>query len=89
MVIQLQSQHQHDLHSLIRGVASQPRIEEGESIVLDLQSWTRISSEALNELISLHTLAKTVGVRLVLANVASDLRKIFAITRLERMFDFE
>ena len=56
-------------------------------IELDLGQMESLTSAALNELISLNNRAKSRGVRLVLTNMADNLRDIFAITRLERMFE--
>lgn len=56
-------------------------------IELDLSAMRMITSQTLNELIKLNTRAKSCGVRLVLTNLADNLRDIFAITRLERMFE--
>ena len=56
-------------------------------IALDLGEMKMLTSQTLNELITLNTRAKSCGVRLVLTNLADDLRDIFAITRLERMFE--
>lgn len=56
-------------------------------IELDLGEMRVMTSATLNELITLNTRAKSRGVRLVLTNMADNLRDVFAITRLERMFD--
>ncbi len=56
-------------------------------IELDLADMRVMTSATLNELITLNTRAKSCGVRLVLTNLADDLRDVFAITRLERMFE--
>jgi anti-sigma B factor antagonist len=61
---------------------------EGVDVIeLDLSEMRMISSFTLNELITLNTRAKSCGVRLVLSNMANELRDIFTITRLERMFE--
>lgn len=56
---------------------------------LDLKRVERISSDGLNELIGINSLARSRGVRLVLLDVQEAVRGIFALTRLERMFEFE
>lgn len=56
-------------------------------IELSLAEMDCLTSSVLNELICLNNRAKSCGVRLVLTNLADDLRDIFAITRLERMFE--
>ena len=56
---------------------------------LDLQRVERISSAGLNELIGINSLARSRGVRLVLLDVQDSVREIFALTRLERMFEFD
>ena len=58
-----------------------------ETLTLDFESIAWVSSEGLNELISINRKARTHGVRLVLANLQAPVRRIFALTRLERMFE--
>jgi anti-anti-sigma factor len=55
---------------------------------LDLRGVRRITSNGLNELIGINRLARNRGVRLVLLDVQESVRDVFAITRLERMFEF-
>jgi anti-anti-sigma factor len=55
---------------------------------LDLKRIDRITSAGLNELIGINSLARSRGIRVVLLDVQVSVREIFALTRLERMFEF-
>ena len=55
---------------------------------LDLKQVERITIAGLNELIGINSLARSSGIRLVLLDVQESVREIFALTRLERMFEF-
>ncbi|QDT61818.1 hypothetical protein SV7mr_43590 [Stieleria bergensis] len=54
---------------------------------IDLHLVSRINSMGLNSLISVQTLARHAGVRLELSGVCTEVREVFRITRLERMFE--
>jgi len=56
---------------------------------LDFKDVGWISSAGLNELIGIHSQARSHGVRVVLLDVPKTVRDIFALTRLERIFEFE
>ena len=58
-----------------------------ETLTLDFESIGWLSSDGLNELITINRKARTHGVRLVLANLQDPVRRVFALTRLERMFE--
>ena len=55
---------------------------------LDFKDIDRISSAGLNELIGINSHARSLGVRVVLVDVQQSVRDVFALTRLERMFEF-
>ncbi|MFK8114224.1 MAG: STAS domain-containing protein [Rubripirellula sp.] len=55
---------------------------------LDLKEIKRINSDGLNELIGINTQARNHGIQLVLIDVQEEVRKVFELTRLERMFEF-
>jgi anti-sigma B factor antagonist len=57
-------------------------------LYLDLKQIERISSAGLNELIGINSLARSRGIRLILLDAQESVREIFALTRLERMFEF-
>lgn len=63
--------------------------EEGEfeTLNLDLEKVDWLSSVALNHLIGINRSARDRGIRLVLTNVQQSVREVFALTRLERMFE--
>ena len=68
--------------------ASEPSSRSSIQLNLDLKRVERITSAGLNELIGINTLARSHGIRLVLLDVQESVREIFALTRLERMFEF-
>lgn len=59
------------------------------NVVLDFQWIEKITSVGLNELIKINAEARRREVKVVLANVTKSVREILALTRLERLFDFE
>ena len=59
-----------------------------EVLNLDFKEIDRISSAGLNELIGINSQARSLGVRVVLVDVQQSVRDVFALTRLERMFEF-
>lgn len=59
-----------------------------EVLNLDFKEIDWISSAALNELIGINSQARSQGVRIVLVDVQQSVRDVFALTRLERMFEF-
>jgi len=61
---------------------------EQDSLNLDFKEIDRISSAGLNELIAINSQARNLGVQLVLVDVQQSVRDVFALTRLERMFEF-
>lgn len=79
--------HASQAPDVIRRVSESLDAGQVEVIELDLGEMQIMTSNTLNELITLNTRAKSCGVRLVLTNLADNLRDIFAITRLERMFE--
>ena len=58
------------------------------SLSIDMSEINMLGSVGLNELINVNRQARLRGVELVLANVQDPVRDIFALTRLERMFQF-
>ncbi len=76
-----------DLYELIEHQQSEDT--ESDHIVLNLENIDRIGSAGLNELIGIKSKARSHGVRLVLSNVQEPVRDVFAMTRLERMFEIE
>ena len=68
--------------------AIEPCSQNSLRLNLDLRQVDRITSAGLNELIGINSLARSRGIRLVLLDVQESVREIFALTRLERMFEF-
>ncbi len=79
--------HADETREVMKRVADSLAAGGVDVIELDLGAMRMITSQTLNELITLNTRAKSCGVRLVLTNLADNLRDIFVITRLERMFE--
>ena len=61
--------------------------EKRDAILLDFESVDFLSSAALNKLISLNNKVKSVQGRLKLCNLKGDIREVFNITNLNRVFD--
>ncbi|MEM8671483.1 MAG: STAS domain-containing protein [Planctomycetota bacterium] len=55
---------------------------------LDFRQVNRVGSEGLNELIAINSHARCDGVQVVLVNVQENVREVFSMTRLERLFEF-
>ena len=60
-----------------------------EKILLDMSTVEFLSSAALNRFIMLHKKVKGTGGELRLAGVTSEIEKIFAITRLNTLFNIQ
>lgn len=60
-----------------------------DRIVIDFRDIDRIGSAGLNGLIGIKCKASSHGVAIVLSNVQKSVRDVFALTRLERMFEFQ
>ena len=67
----------------------QPRPKLLTDIIIDFNQITWISSVGLNELIQLQRRTRDSGVSLRLRALNTELREVFRITRLERIFEFE
>ncbi len=74
-----------DLCELIE--CSQPDACPLEHIVIDFRDIDRLGSAGLNGLIGIKSKARSHGVHLVLSNVQDSVRDVFALTRMERMFE--
>lgn len=60
----------------------------GPALYIDMSEIEQITSEGLNELIGLNSEARNRGVTLHLLDVRPNVRDVFKLTRLERMFEF-
>ena len=68
------------------------RLVEGdhrEKLVLNFSSVDFLSSAALGKLITLDKKAKTHGTALKLTNIRPEIFEVFAITKLNRLFDIQ
>lgn len=61
---------------------------EESHLRIDFQEIEQLNSLWLNALIGINSQARNRGIRVVLLNVQDSVRDIFAVTRLERMFEF-
>ena len=60
-----------------------------DRVNVDFSGIDRISSAGLNGLIQMNSKGRCHGVQLVLMDVPKAVREVFAMTRLERMFEFK
>ena len=68
-------------------IGNHPQPDQG-CLHLDFKDVDRITSVGLNQLIGINNQARNCGMRLVLLDVQESVRDIFAMTRLERLFEF-
>ncbi len=61
--------------------------EKRDAILLNFEGVEFMSSAALNKLISLNSKVRSIQGRLKLCNLKADIREVFTITRLDRVFD--
>jgi anti-sigma B factor antagonist len=61
--------------------------EKRDALLLNFEGVEFMSSAALNKLISLNSKVKSIQGRLKFCNVKADIREVFTITRLDRVFD--
>ena len=59
-----------------------------KEVYLDFGQIDQVSTAALSELIGINSSARSRGLRLVLLDVQEAVREVFAVTRLERLFEF-
>lgn len=62
--------------------------KDRRKLVLDFSNVKFLSSSALSVLITLHKKAAQIKGQVILCSLRDDLRKVFEITRLDRMFTF-
>lgn len=58
-----------------------------EAILLNFEGVEFMSSAALNKLIALQSRVKSIQGRLKLCNLKDDIREVFSMTKLDRVFD--
>jgi anti-anti-sigma factor len=79
----------HELKTLMQGI---DQMTAGEStlslVVLDLSRVALVPSLVLGLLVQLSTKCKARGQKLKLAGATVQVRQVFAITRLDRVFEF-
>jgi anti-anti-sigma factor len=57
-----------------------------KQIILDLKGTEIVDSTALGAIVKVHTSMQTTGGKLVLAGVGDGIRRVLAMTRLDRVF---
>ncbi len=62
-------------------------VDKRDAILLNFDGVEFLSSAALNKLISLNSKVKSIQGRLKFCNLKSDIREVFSITKLDRVFD--
>ena len=62
--------------------------KDRKKLILDFSNVQLLSSSALGVLITLRTKAEQIKGRVVLCGLRKDLRKVFKITRLDKLFTF-
>jgi len=67
------------------GVADRP---DCNRLLLDFSGVEQLSSAMLTKLVRLHKKMGTKGEKLRLTGISSQIRSVFATTRLDRLFDF-
>jgi len=72
----------HDLHELLN------KTSEGR-LILDFRNVKFMSSAMLGKLVQLHKKAAEYNVKLKLASIDPEIRQVFKITKLEKLFDIE
>jgi anti-anti-sigma factor len=63
--------------------------EERKTLLLNFSNVEFLSSAALNKLIILDKKVKAVSGKLKLSNLKTEIREVFAITRLDQLFDIK
>jgi anti-anti-sigma factor len=63
--------------------------EERKTLLLNFTNVEFLSSAALNKLIILDKKVKAVSGKLKLSNLKTEIREVFAITRLDQLFDIK
>lgn len=58
-----------------------------DRVNIDLQDVERIGSAGLNQLISINSKCRSLGVKVVLMDAQDSVKNVFSLTRLERMFE--
>ncbi|TWT76029.1 putative anti-sigma factor antagonist BtrV [Posidoniimonas polymericola] len=62
---------------------------EAERVIIDFTPVQFMSSSMLGKLVKIHKKCKEYKAKLKLSGVTPDIREVFKITRLDKLFDFE
>jgi anti-sigma B factor antagonist len=62
---------------------------EEERVVIDFEPVQFMSSSMLGKLVKIHKKCKEYKTKLKLSGITPDIREVFKITRLDKLFDFE
>ena len=77
-----------NIHELGRELFALVEEQNRKKILLNFTTVEFLSSETLGELIKLEKKAKQHAGRLILTNIKPEIYEVFAITRLNKLFDF-
>ena len=62
-------------------------VQQKDQLLLNFEGVEFLSSAALNKLITLHTKVKSVGGKVMICSLDPQIREVFSLTRLDRMFE--
>ena len=77
-----------ELAARVQRAIGQAQHEGHERLAVDFQQVHRVCTAGLNELIAINSHARGDGLSVVLVNVQDEIREVFSLTRLERLFEF-
>lgn len=92
LIIQVRDERLIDettLENLERDVVDLIERHEEERVVIDFAPVQFMSSSALGKLVKIHKKCKEYKAKLKLSGLNKDIREVFKITRLDKLFDFE
>lgn len=78
-----------EIEKLAREVLSEIDKSTEEKVVLDFQPVQFMSSSMLGKLVMIHKKCKEFKVKLKLCSISPDIREVFKISRLDKLFDIE
>lgn len=77
------------LAQLAKDVIAELEKTTEERVILDFQKVKFMSSSMLGKLVSIHAKCKEFKVKLKLCSIDPEIRKVFKITKLDKVFDIE
>lgn len=80
---------ENQLETVTREVLAQLDKSTEEKVILDFYPVQFMSSSMLGKLVMIHKKCKEFKVKLKLSGISSDIREVFKISRLDKLFDIE